>query len=63
MIGTSVVDFLISGPPAKKISDFLSGFQKSEDRPNPTMIDALKGIDLNEEKLDKAWKIWVRTGK
>ena len=42
---------------------FLAGFQPEENVESKTTEQALMAANVKPEILDRAWKIWLRTGK
>ena len=62
-IAISVVDFLLFGPDPTKFTKVISGFKPSDERPTPTLEQALEVADYKPDTLDVAWKAWVAKGK
>ena len=59
IVAISVIEFLMSGPDPMKFTKVLSGFKPSDERPNPTLEQALEVADYNPDTLDTAWKAWL----
>ena len=59
VITVSVVEFLLFGPDPAKFTKVLSGFKPSDERPNPTLEQALDVADYKPDTLDSAWKAWL----
>ena len=55
----SVVEFLLFGPDTTKFAKVLSGFKPSEERPTPTLEQALEVADYKPDTLDTAWRAWL----
>ncbi len=55
----SVVEFLLFGPDPTKFAKVLSGFKPSEERPTPTLEQALEVADYKPDTLDTAWRAWL----
>ncbi len=62
-ITVSVVDFLLFGPDPTKFTKVLSGYKPSEERPTPTLDQALEAADYKQDTLDAAWQAWLAKGK
>ena len=58
-VTVSVVEFLLFGPDPMKFTKVLSGFKPSEERPTPTLEQALEVADYKPDTLDTAWKTWL----
>ncbi len=59
----AVVEFLLFGPDPTKFTKVLSGFKPSEERPTPTLEQALEVADYKPDTLDVAWKAWLAKQK
>jgi len=59
----SLVEYLAYSGRSARFVPFLQGFRPQENRESPTTLDALKAANISPEKLDLAWRNWVRLGK
>ena len=62
-VAMSVVEFLLFGPDPTKFTKVLSGFKPNDERPKPTLVQALEVADYTPDTLDAAWKAWLAKGK
>ena len=62
-VAMSVVEFLLFGPDSTKFTKVLSGFKPNDERPKPTLVQALEVADYMPDTLDAAWKAWLAKGK
>jgi hypothetical protein len=62
-VTVSVVEFLLFGPDPTKFTKVLSGYKPSDERPNPTLDQALEVADYKPDTLDAAWKAWLVKAK
>lgn len=61
LMRASVTDYLAYGPGAEQFPVFIRAFKPEEGRPK-SIDDALAAVKLFQDKLDRAWASWVRTG-
>lgn len=63
LVSMSVIEFFVLGPDPSKFGKLLGGFKPNDERPNPTLDQALEAADFKADTLDAAWRAWVTKGK